>query len=165
VLLAHRSVILRILVFGPGAKMRYPKGSYEAALARKRREIRDALVADGHEVAFPEDLKSAIRDPKLSVHLWEHGLVLDYDMIVNLVGTPGAVDEIGLLQRRSVAPKSALFFLKKHIGGLPYSHAQTIERLGASLHVFTRNDLRRCHLMTAISDMVDRVRLGKYLDP
>jgi len=154
---------LKVLVFGPDPTAAHPPG-FVADLSRKRAEIRNALIADGHDAAFPEDLWKGISDPSIdNPYLWEMSLVREYDLIVNLVGTFGAVDELSLFHKPELAWKAALFFNSDHVKGLAYSHAQALEAIGATLQTYTYPiDLTSCSLMTQVQAKVEAVRTAKY---
>jgi len=155
---------LNILVFGPDPNMAHPPG-FNADLAKKRKEIRDALIADGHGAFFPEDLLSGPLDPAIHNHyIWEQMLVQEYDMVVNLVGTFGAVAELSLFLREHLALKAALFFNKDHCSGFAYEQAKAIEALGATLETYIYPiDLTSCNLMKQVREKVWRVRVGKFM--
>jgi hypothetical protein len=157
------NIKLKVLVFGPSTSINHPPG-FTADLARKRLEIRDALIADGHEAVFPEDLMHGAVDPAInSIYIWEQMLVQEYDMVVNLVGSFGAVDELSLFSSPDLARKAALFFNQNHTTGLAFDHAKVIEAKGAKLHTFTYpDDLTRCDLMKHVRYKVWAVRVGKF---
>lgn len=161
---ALKNIKLKILVFGPNPAIPHPLG-FEADLAKKRADIKAALIADGHIAVFPEDLMTGSIDPTLNnTYLWEQLLLYEYDMVVSLVGTFGAVDELSLLHRDNLALKATLFFNHDHRNGLPFAHAQLIESLGAKLHTYAYPaDLSSCSLMKQVRDKVWAVRVGKFL--
>jgi hypothetical protein len=157
-----KDIKLSILVFGPT-----PNGSpagFTADLAKKRVEIRDALVGDGHSAVFPEDLMSGAPDPHLNnAYLFEESLVREYDMVVNLVGSYGSTCELGLFTRDHLALKAALYFNRDHATSLAYHKAVVLKNLGASLETYIYpDDLSKCNLMKHVRDKVYAVRIGKF---
>lgn len=157
-----KNIKLSVLVFGPA-----PAGSpagFTEDLAKKRKEIRDALVSDGHHAAFPEDLMTGAPDPHLNnVYLFEESLVREYDMVVNLVGSYGSVCELGLFTRDRLATKLALYYNRDHTGGISYHKGVVLERLGAALELYTYpNDLACCNLMKHVRQKVEAVQLMKF---
>ena len=162
-LASFTEIKLKILVFGPSPAIAHPPG-FTADLAKKRQQIRDALIADGHQAHFPEDLMHGSVDPAINNHyIWEKMLVCEYDMVVNLVGSFGAVDELSLFCTPQLALKAALFFNQDHATGLAYEHARAIEAIGAKLHTFTYPvDLTSCKLMKQVRDKVWAVRVSKF---
>jgi hypothetical protein len=160
---ALESIKLKVLVFGPSSTPHHPPG-FTADLANKRVQIRDALIGDGHEAAFPEDLMHGSIDPSLdNPYIWEQVLVREYDMVVSLVGSFGAVSELSLFMRENLALKAALFFNQDHCDGLAYAQAQAIRDMGATLEQYTYPaDLHSCNLMTYIQEKVRAVRVGKF---
>jgi hypothetical protein len=166
VIAALNNIKLSILVFGPSPTVTHPPG-FPADLAKKRVEIRDVLKTDGHEAVFPEDLMSGSIDPAIdNAYLWEQVLVREYDMVVTLVGSFGAVDELSLFHKDHLALKAALFFNQDHAGGLPFQHARALEKLGAALHTYVYPvDLTSCNLMKEVRDKVYAVRVAKFLGP
>jgi hypothetical protein len=155
---------LKVLVFGPDPNVVHPPG-FNADLAKKRKEIRDALVADGHGAVFPEDLLSGSLDPAINNHfIWEQMLVQEYDMVVSLVGSMGAVAELSLFLREHLALKAAFFFNKDHCSGFAFEEAKAIQALGATLETYVYPaDLTSCNLLKQIREKVWRVRVGKFM--
>src|SRR5690242_3473755 len=99
------SIKHRILIFGPNPYIPNPAG-FSQDLAKKRLEIKEALKSDGHEAVFPEDLLSGSSDPDLdNPYIWEQTLVYEYDMVVDLVGSHGAISELSLLHKNNMALK------------------------------------------------------------
>jgi len=159
-------ISLKILVFGPNPSATASSG-YLGDLLRKRNEIRDALQSDGHTAVFPEDLGS-IPDPALNGNawLWERQLVLDYDMVVNLVASPGTIAELPLFEHTPITAKAAFFFDEAQQGGLTFQYAQTLEARGATLHTYKYpDDLTMCCLLKHIRQMVWKIRVAKFLVP
>ena len=154
---------LKILVFGPNPAVSHPEG-FTADLAKKRQEIRDALQEDGHTAVFPEDLMKGSLDGSIgNAYMWEMMLVREYDMIVNLVGSYGSVDELSLFNREELARKVSIFFNEAHTNGLAYAHAQTIEDLGGKLDTYVYPvDLEVCNLMKNVREKVRVLRTGKF---
>lgn len=154
---------LKILVFGPSPNISHPPG-FVADLAKKRHEIREALKADGHNAVFPEDLLHGPIDPAINNHyIWEQMLVQEYDMVINLVGSFGSVDELSLFSREHLALKAAFFFNQDHANGLAFEHARTIAARGAQLHTYTYpTDLTSCNLMKHVREKIWAVRVGKF---
>lgn len=157
------SIHLKILVFGPSPNLKHAPG-FMADLAKKRMEIREALRSDGHEAVFPEDLVAVSMDPAINnEYIWEQMLVKQYDMVVNLVGSPGAIAELSLCLQETLARKAALFFNREHVDGLVYKQAEVIAALGAHLHTYTYPDgLTSCDLMKQVREKVWAVRVGKF---
>ena len=91
-------------------------------------------------------------DPAINNHyIWEMILVRDYDMVVSLVGSYGAIDELSLFSSAELARKAALFFNQDHATGLAFEHAKMIEAIGAKLHTFDYPaDLTTCNLMKRV---------------
>ena len=163
---SFKDIQLKILVFGPSPSIPHPAG-FMADLAAKRKEIRDALISDGHRAVFPEDLSHGPVDPAIdNAYLWEQVLVREYDMVVNLVGSIGAVSDLSLFMRENLALKAALFFNADHTTGLAFQQARAIEAIGAKLHTYAYpDDLKICNLMKEVRKKVWAVRVGKFLAP
>jgi hypothetical protein len=164
-IVAFRDINLRILVFGPSCTITHAPG-FTADLATKRGQIRDALNGDGHTAVFPEDLMHGSIDPLIdNPYIWEQLLVKEYDMVVNLVGSFGAVTEMSLFMRENLALKAALFFNQDHCGGLHFQQAKAIEALGATLETYVYpDDLASCNLMKRVRAKVWAVRVGKFMN-
>lgn len=153
---------LTILVFGPDPKT--SAAGFAGDLARKRKEIRDALIVDGHEACFPEDLMTGAPDPHLNnAFLFEEYLVRKYDMVVHLVSSIGSVSELSLFMRDKLASKAALYYNEDHRGGFAYHQGVVVQKLGASLHTYVYPvDITACNLMTNVRDKVEAIRLAKF---
>lgn len=158
---------LKILVFGPSPTTS-TSDPFLNDLAKKRLEIKVALLADGHVAVFPEDLVTGSIDPAFmgNTYLWEQTLVREYDMVVNLVGSFGAVAELGLFNRDNLALKAVLLFNQDHTSGLAYQHARALSCGGAALETYAYPiDLTCCNLMKNVRNKVYAVRVGKFLSP
>ena len=154
---------LKILVFGPNPNVPTSPG-FSTDLAKKRKDIRDALISDGHQADFPEDLMRGSVDPVINnSYIWEDFLVRKYDMVVNLVCSYGTVTELSYFMDNELALKAALFFCEDHTAGLAYQQAKVIEAKGANLHTYTYpNDIAVCNLMKNVRQQVWVVRVCKF---
>lgn len=163
-IVGFNDINLKILVFGPSCTIAHPPG-FTADLAAKRQQIRDALNGDGHSAVFPEDLMHGSIDPVIdNSYIWEQMLVKEYDMVVNLVGSFGAVTELSLFMRDHLALKAALFFNQDHCGGIHFQQAKVIEALGATLETYVYpDDLATCNLMKRVRSKVWAVRVGIFM--
>jgi hypothetical protein len=115
-------------------------------------------------MGFPEDLVKGSIDPAVeNAYLFEEYLVRRYDMVVNLVGTPGAITELSLFMRDNLASKAALYFNNAHLAGLTYAQGCVLRDLGATLETYTYPvDLTACNLMTTVRVKVRAVQLAKF---
>ena len=95
--------------------------------------------------------------------VWEQMLVHKYDMVVNLVGSPGTISEISLFMSKELAQKASLFFNESHKSGLSFKQAEVIEALGGNLDTYVYpDDLASCNLMKQIREKVKAVRIAKF---
>lgn len=161
------SIKLKILVFGPDPNST-SADPHVVALRDKRVQIRNHLLADGHDVRFPEDLVNPnLPAPANNPILQEILLSKAYDVIVHLVQSPGTQIELGVFcTREDVCRKLQLFICKDYTGGLSYKACQMGQEFGAALSEYTYpTDLVDCHLLTAIAESVTKIQMAKYLNP
>lgn len=159
-----KSIKLRILIFGPDPKMRN-RNTRLQALKQKRIQIREHLLRDGHFAAFPEDIIDPNAPPPINnAALAEVFLMKEYDVIVVLVETPGSNVEAGQISMStSISAKSLLFICNEHTDGYAYQACQLAQQNGAILGTFSYpGDLRDCHLLTKVSEMILKIQRGKF---
>ncbi len=153
---------LEILVFGPAVDP--PSGDpYVASLQVKRKEIRKQLEDEGHSVAFGED----IVDTSLPAHLADPLLqeivaMRAVDLIIVLVGAPGALFEASSIAReKALCQKAGFYCFDEHKDGLAVKHLRFMSRYGATCDLLTLAAVQACHLATAVMDKVQAVQAGK----
>ncbi len=155
------SIKLNILVFGPQVD---PLSTDERTrnLQLKRIQIRDELEKLGHNAKYAEELV----DPTLgNVVIQEELIMKEYDLIVNLVGSPGSIIETGLIAGRPhLAQKAQLFMDSAHSGGLVAEGCRLAKELGAYFREYTYpTDLTDCHLLSFVKERVSAVQKIRYL--
>lgn len=156
---------LKILVFGP--QVHTPSGEERVAkLQAKRIQIREHLEADGHIVAYAEDLVDpSIGVPGGDAFFQELVIMREYDMIVNIVDQPGSIVEATMIAMKThLAAKSMLFQDAAYAGGLVAQACNSARDLGAHLQSFQYpQDLDECHLLGHVANRVRLVQKMKYL--
>lgn len=159
------SISLNILVFGPQVHTN-ATDTRTRHLQEKRREIRQELEAKGHNVRYAEELVVPnLPDPEHNAFIQELVIMQEYDLIVNLVDSPGSISEATMIAMKpKLASKAALFIDEAHSGGLVAQACSTAKALGAYTHHYTYpGDLIDCHLLTHITRRAAQIRLAKYL--
>lgn len=162
---ALNPIKLKILVFGPDVKI-ISQDERTRNLQHKRNEIRLALENDGHEVKYAEDLVDpSLMGPQANAIFQELVIMAEYDLIVNLVGSPGSIVEATLSATRPrLAQKTALYLDQDHISGLVGSACELARTLGAHFRTFKYpEDLVECHLLGHVASRAAAVKLAKYL--
>lgn len=153
---------LEILVFGPAVD---PPSSdpYVASLQVKRKEIKQRLIDEGHSAAFGED----VVDPSLSAHLADP-LVQEIvamraaDLIIVLVGSPGAIAEATTIARdKELCGKAGFYCFEDHKAGLVVQHLQFMANYGATCQLVSLAEVQACNLTGAVLEKVRAVQIGK----
>ena len=160
------NIPLNILVFGPN-----PEGQFDEQrindLKKKRLEIAEYLRAKGHNVIFPENMIAPNSPPidKADIPLMEMALMKEYDLIVNLVDTPGTNAEATMIMMKpDFARKSTMFICDEHRGGLVYGVCKLANTMGADLTEYKYpSDLVECHLLTKIAEKVRAIQIAAFL--
>jgi len=153
---------LEILVFGPAID---PPSTdpYVASLQFKRKEIKKRLLDEGHSVAFGED----VFNPSMPAHLADPLLqeivaMRAADLIIVLVGTPGAIGEaISITREKRLCQKASVYCFDEHKAGLVVQHLRFMSQHGATCDLATLAAVQACHLTKAIMDKVEAVQAGK----
>jgi len=153
---------LEILVFGPAVD---PPSSdpYVASFQTKRNDIKKKLIDEGHSASFGEDLVDPSLPPQLSDPLvQEIAAMRAADLIIVLVGSPGAVTEATTItHHRDLCGKAAFFCFEDHQGGLVVQHLQHMAAHGATCRLVSLGDVQACHLTAIILEKVQAIQIGK----
>jgi hypothetical protein len=80
---------LRVLVWGPSTKN---PSDDQVKFAEKRKQIKEALVAEGHEAYFSEDLVP--KESSIPVNLHEAIQARESDAVVIVASSHGAIGEV-----------------------------------------------------------------------
>ncbi|WP_430404182.1 hypothetical protein [Hyphomonas sp.] len=156
-----QAIKLNILVFGPQVKdMSTDERTLNLQL--KRIQIRDELSKDGHNVKYAEDEV----DPSLGNMMLQEELIMrEFDLIINLVGSPGTIIETGFIARNpEIAQKSQLFMDSDHTVGLVAEGCRLAEELGAFFKEYSYpSDLTDCHLLGFAKERVLKAQKIRYL--
>lgn len=160
---SSKTIKLDILVFGPQTRVT-SKDERTRKHQLKRIEIREALEAEGHNVRFAEDEV----DPSIGANtmLQEEVLMREFDMIINIIDSPGSILEAGWITRSpKLAPKSQLFLDEDFTDGLVAEACRLGARMGAHFHEYKYPDaLDHCHLLGYARQRVEDVQMMKFLD-
>lgn len=159
------NIKLDILVFGPSVKI-MSSNEKVRNLQNKRIDIRNELDKLGHNVAFAEDVvDSEMDDPHNNAFVQELLIMADYDMIVNIVDSPGSIMEASVpAKNTSIAQKTTLFLNAEYKEGLVLKACLTAEYLGACFKDYSYpEDLVECHLLGAVMDRVRKAQTIKLL--
>jgi hypothetical protein len=159
------SIKLNILLFGPSLEGT-SRSDREESLRNKRRAIRLNLENAGHRVDYPEEIIDRnLPEPALNPALQELLIAREYDLIVNLVETPGTIFEAGMFATKpDIASKSILFICEEFRDGLPYKGCQQYKTLEGQLFEFKYpDDIVACHLVGKVAEQISRIQIGRYL--
>jgi hypothetical protein len=153
---------LEILVFGPAV---HPPSAdrYVASLQVKRKEIKQRLIDEGHDAAFGED----VVDPSLPAHLADPLLqeivaMRAADLIIVLVGSPGAIIEAAAIAReKELCAKAEFYCFEDHKDGLVVQHLRLMATYGAAFRLVSLAEVEACNLTAAVLKKVRAVHVGK----
>jgi hypothetical protein len=153
---------LEILVFGPAVDP--PSGDpYIASLQSKRKEIKQRLIDEGHSAVFGEE----VVDPSLPAHLADPLLqevvaMRAADLIVVLVGSPGAIAEAKTITGdKDLCVKAGFYCFEDHKDGLVVKHLQFMTTYGATCQLVSLAAVQACHLTAAVLERVRAIQTGK----
>src|SRR5690606_21902503 len=134
---ATKNLNLNILVFGPQVHT-FSNNERTKNLQLKRIQIREELEASGHFVKYAEDLVDPnLPSPKNNAVLQEIVIMAEFDLIINLVDSPGSILELGLIAgRSSLAQKATLFMDELYGDGLPADACRLAVHFGANFETF-----------------------------
>ncbi len=157
----HDGCKLKILIFGPGIS--------GGDLYAKRCEIRMKLKELNHDADFPEEIinKEDMNLRGLNVKVAEEILIEEYDYIINLMVSPGAIGEAhDFAGNRKFAVKMMICVDQNHRNGYSAQGIlQIFEGLNGKLDWFDgERDIIECHLSTRIIDQVKRVAACKQME-
>lgn len=153
---------LEILVFGPAVDP--PSGDpFVASLQNKRKEIKKRLLDEGHSVAFGEDVFDASMPAHLADPLLQEIVAMRAaDLIIVLVGSPGAIAEASTITRdQNLCQKTGFYCFEEHKGGLVVQHLQFMSRYGATCDLVSLAYVQACNLTKSVIEKVQAVQVGK----
>lgn len=162
---AFNAIKLNILVFGPQVHT-ISTDVRTSKLQNKRIEIRGKLEAMGHHVRYAEDLVDPSIDGAAgNAFLQELVIMKEYDLIVNIVGSPGSIAEATAVSMRpQLAQKCSLFLDSEHVNGLVAQVCKNAEDVGAHFKLYQYPaDLDDCHLFGFVKDRVEKLQKIMYL--
>lgn len=137
-----KQVALSILIWGPDPKRDSP-------VARKRKELKDLLLADGHNAMFSEELAS--ENEQLSDKSLEFAQALAAHLIFVLVeDSPGAVAEAhDFCNHPEIASKICVLIPKRYKRGYSAKGAiKNLEDAHGGVFWYSDADLAQCHVCT-----------------
>lgn len=159
------SIKLKILVFGPQVRT-LSSEERTLNLQNKRIEIRAELEKSGHLVNYAEDLVDpALTGPAANPLMQELVIMSEYDLIINLVGSPGSIVEATTIALKPrLAQKASLYLDEDHIDGLVGQACANARDIGAHFQTYKYpTDLTDCHLLSHVVARVSVVQKMKYL--
>jgi hypothetical protein len=152
---------LSILVFGPQVAT-ISHDDRVRNLQNKRIQIRAELERLGHFVRYAEDLVDPnLPYPQNNAVLQEILIMGEFDLIINLVETPGSIVEASLVASRPrLANKTSLFIDNSFSSGLTASACEFAKLAGADFHYYQYpEDLTLCHLLGHVIQRVEKAQL------
>lgn len=159
------SIRLDILVFGPQVAT-MSSDARTLSLQKKRIQIRDELVARGHNAKYAEELVDpTLTGPDNNPVFQELMIMESYDLVVNVVDSPGSIVEATMIAMRpTIAQKTALFLDGNYVTGLVHSACMQAQEMGAHYQTYVYpTDLDDCHLLGFVLDRVRITQKKKYL--
>jgi len=89
----------------------------------------------------------------------------EFDVIITLVGSPGANMEAGIIATNPThAKKSQMFMDAAHTNGLVAEGCRLAEEMGAFFKEYRYpEDLTDCHLLGYVMERIKTVQMIKYL--
>jgi hypothetical protein len=159
------AIKLDILVFGPQVTT-MSSDARTLSLQKKRIQIRDELISRGHNAKYAEELVDpTLTGPDSNAVFQELLIMSSYDLVVNVVDSPGSIVEATMVALRpDIAQKTALFLDGNYVGGLVHSTCMQAKEMGAHYQTYSYpNDLDECHLLGFVLDRVRITQKKKYL--
>lgn len=166
-----KSIQLKILILGPSKDN---PDSYARDCYKKRVEIKNELIKNGHRAYFPEEIKEeAERRGKQipNITVFEKSLADDCDLIIVIYSpkSHGVYHEVSVFcDIENVARKIWLFYAEDY----PYESSWTlndkiifIKGNGGEVEPFTQEDIRNCSILRKIMDHVEEMRITYLLHP
>jgi len=160
-----RNTHLNILVFGPKIAT-ISEDEKVRNLQNKRIVIRVELERLGHFVRYAEDLVDPnLPSPQNNAALQEILIMGEYDLIINIVDTPGTIIEAALIAiKPNLANKTSLFIDNAYTSGLAASTCELAKLSGAECHYYQYpEDLVDCHLLGYVIRHVEKTQLVKFI--
>ena len=144
---------LRVLVWGPSTKN---PSDDQVKFAEKRKQIKEALVAEGHEAYFSEDLVP--KESSIPVNLHEAIQARESDAVVIVASSHGAIGEV-----HEIGPllgQKLLLWLPKAArkGFTDEGIRRYIDAAGGRSVFFGSEDLSACSLALASVDFANDKR-------
>lgn len=161
------AIKLNILVFGPQVAILSTEPR-TLNLQKKRIQIRLELEQLGHNVKYAEDLVDPnLPSPQNNAFLQEIVIMAEYDLIFNIVDSPGTNIEAGLIASRpNLAEKASLFLDSQFNAGLSAEACRAAQILGADFNTYSYpTDLVDCNLLTFILERVSKAQLVRLISP
>lgn len=153
-------------MFGPNPGSAVNPNTKAGKLAQKRIDIRDWLVAEGHDARFPEDIYQQTAPPPFNNVMYQEMVMMrQSDFIVVIVDSPGSNVELGAIcAHADLAAKTHAFIDQSFHGGLAHQSCELLSQLNG-LHFCYRfpADIDTCDLKTRITSMASKIQLVKYL--
>lgn len=152
-----RRVPVAVLIWGPGIQSSSP-------LAAIRLDLRDTLRNDGHAAAFSEELCET--SSGCSIRLQQLVHAQEFDLIVSMPCTPGAIAEIhDFAADHRVNSKTLVFVDSSHMDGYAVKSLSAISTTSSCRVEWYPNDGETSIIPNVTLQEVQRLREMKYLFP
>jgi hypothetical protein len=157
-----KSTKLDILVFGPAVDPP-SKDPHVASLQVKRKDIKQTLIDEGHSAAFGEDVVNSTLPAPISDPLLQEIVAMRAaDLIIVLVGAPGAIFEAATIAReKELCGKAQFYCFEDHKDGLVVRHLQYMSAHGATCRLVSLAEVQACKLKAVVLEKVRAVQVGK----
>ena len=152
------SIELSILVFGPQVAD-LSANARTRDLQNKRIQIKAELEAAGHNVKYAEELVDLSLTGPAANPLFQEVLIMqEYDLIVNIVDSPGSIVEATVVALKpSLARKTALFLDASYVDGLVGQACLNAQDIGAHYQTYAYpDDLVHCNLLGYVFEQIKR---------
>lgn len=137
----------------------------DAPIAKKRTDIGNQLLEDGHNAMFSEDLVHLGPDLNLSEASKELAQVWEADLIIVLVeGSPGALAEVcDFCVRPDIAPKVYIMAPHSYRAGYPgKGDLRDLDEGYGVVYWYEPQDVAACNLLTQVRKRVQARRSIAY---
>lgn len=154
----ERQIAFSILIWGMSPDS-------DAPIARKRKEIGNKLIEDGHNAMFSEDLANLGSDLDVSEASKEFAQAREADFIIVLVeGSPGALAEIcDFCVRPDIAYKVYIMVPQSYRDGYPgKGDLRDLDEGYGAVHWYEQKDVIACDLLTQACRRVQARRSIAY---
>lgn len=144
--LGNIDLILKILIWGPNIT-----GSSDSLLAKKRLEIKEALIEMGHDARFSEELVDKFQEPGMTLHHNEQKQIRRWaNVLVVLTSrdTSGAWQELNG-HCVAIGKKGLIWTTEKALSSYSRGILDRLKDQGSHIELYETKEIKPCFLKTA----------------